>query len=444
MVMASGCRLKSRRRKKSSAPKPKKSFLPDAVALEHGGLLRGEVELAGAEPVEVALGLAGNIGREKAQRLRVTEIGTGQADGDVEMRGRLDAEDAIDVLEMEAEEFVEEEVGVDGEIGAVPPEPVAALGGVDFPPGCLGAFGRDVALGEALDEEMARFLQPLPALVFLGVADPDVEVAADPRAGMEIAGLDLGGMRVEVIADARQVFSSGVSSQRAVEGGEEGLAAIGEGLPGVLAVENQRGDAAAVGRDLGDVLEIIDQVRDGLGGLVARGIEADEVGERPVAEKRLDRCFVGVDAPALEELDVIDVAVIPRGIVLEALEKIALVGAEIIEAGLDHERNDFRRDGAFRRPEAARALAEDLLVQFLREAELGADVLRRGEGGGQGRLGLATARDVGVVDQRHDGMKIGRGRQLDLAALGGGAIFAAGRGRGFRGGYRARRSFPPR
>ena len=37
--------------------KAEEEFLPDAIALEHGGLLLGEVELARAEPVEVAFGL---------------------------------------------------------------------------------------------------------------------------------------------------------------------------------------------------------------------------------------------------------------------------------------------------------------------------------------------------------------------------------------------------
>src|SRR5271170_2915431 len=117
------------------------------------------------------------------------------------MRGRLDIEDAIDVLQMEPEELIEEEVGVDREVGAVPPEPVAAFRSVNFPPRRLGAFLRDEALRDALGEKMARFLQPLPRLVFLRVADPDVEVAANPRAGMEVARLDARRVAVEVIAD---------------------------------------------------------------------------------------------------------------------------------------------------------------------------------------------------------------------------------------------------
>ncbi len=176
-------------------------------------------------------------------------------------------------------------------------------------------------------------------------------------------------------------------------------------------------------RDLGDVLEIIDEMRDSLGRFVACGVEADEVGERAVAEERLDGPVVGMDAPALEKLGMFDVAAVPRRIVLEAAEEVSFVGAEIIEAGLDHERNDFRRDGALRGPEAARTVTEDLRVEFLREAKLGADIFRCGEGRGERRLGLAPARDVGVVDQRHDRVEIGRGCQLDLAPLGRGAVF---------------------
>src|ERR1700683_251156 len=182
--------------------KSEEKLLPDAVALEHRGLLLGQVELARAEPVEVALGLPGNIGSKQAQRLGIAEIGAGQTNGDVEMRRRFDAEDAVDVLEVKPEELVEKEVGINGEVGAVPPEPVAALGGVDFPPGLLRGFLRDIPLGDALDQEVAGFLQPFPALIFLGIADPDIEITPDPRAGMQVAGLNLGGMRVEVIAKA--------------------------------------------------------------------------------------------------------------------------------------------------------------------------------------------------------------------------------------------------
>src|SRR5258708_1505085 len=65
-------------------------LLPDAIALKHGGLLLRQVELACAEPVEESLCLIGDVGREQAQRLGVTKIGAGQADGNVQVRGRLD------------------------------------------------------------------------------------------------------------------------------------------------------------------------------------------------------------------------------------------------------------------------------------------------------------------------------------------------------------------
>ena len=227
-------------------------------------MLFGEVKLPRAEPVEEVLGLAGNIGREQAQRLRIAEVGTGQADGDFEMGGWLDVEDAIDILEMEPEELVEEEVGIDGEIGAVPPEPVAAFGGVDFPPGFLGAFGRDGVLREMLDEKVAGLLQPFPGLVFLGIADPDVKIAADPGTGVKVAGLDLRRVRVEVIAETRG-FQFGRFGQGAVEGGEKRFAAVGEGFPGVFAVEREGGDAAIGRGDLGDVLEVVDEMETALG-----------------------------------------------------------------------------------------------------------------------------------------------------------------------------------
>ena len=237
-------------------------------------------------------------------------------------------------------------------------------------------------MGDALDQEVARFLEPFPTLVFLGVADPDVEIAADPRAGMKMRDFGLGGMGVEIIAEAAG-FESGRLGQRLVEGSEERLAAVWEGFPGVFAVEDQRDNAMAGGRDRGDVLEIGDEMLDRVGSLVARGVEADEIGEGTLPEECLDRRAAGVNAPALEKLEMFDVACIPRRIRLEALEEVAFIRAKIIEPGLDHERDNLRRDGALRGPKPARALAEDPLMLVLGEAQLCPDVLRRGEGRGK-------------------------------------------------------------
>ncbi len=55
---------------------------------------------------------------------------------------------------------------------------------------------------------------------------------------MEVAGLDLRRVFVEVIAEAAGL-QLGRFGQRAVEGSEERLAAVRERFPGVLAVEGQ-------------------------------------------------------------------------------------------------------------------------------------------------------------------------------------------------------------
>ncbi len=134
--------------------------------------------------------------------------------------------------------------------------------------------------------------------------------------------------------------------------------------------------------------------------------------------------LVSVHTPALEELDVVDVAGVPNaGSFFKLRKRLPLVRAEILEARLDHQRHDLWRDRTLRGPDAARLPAEGLFVQLLRQAQVGAHILRCGKSRGQGRLRLAAARDVGVEHQRHDRMKIRRRCQLDLPAVLRRAIF---------------------
>src|SRR5207244_3802258 len=76
-----------------------------------------------------------------------------------------------------------EDIAFRREVRAVPPEPVASLRRVDFTQrrfALLPGKGRQLSL-----EKIARFAEQVPRAVFLLVADPDVEVAADPRARVE-------------------------------------------------------------------------------------------------------------------------------------------------------------------------------------------------------------------------------------------------------------------
>ena len=70
-------------------------------------------------------------------------------------------------------------------IVAVPPEPVGALGDVDFVPGFFQS-GRFVAQRSLFGrQERSRGVKRVPRLIVFGVADPDREIVADPASGEE-------------------------------------------------------------------------------------------------------------------------------------------------------------------------------------------------------------------------------------------------------------------
>ena len=202
-----------------------------------------------------------------------------------------------------------------------------------------------------------------------------------------------------------------------VKGAQEGFAAVAESLPCVFAVEDERDQAGLVRDEARDVRQVVEQMARGFLRVVLRGGEADEIRERPLAEEGVHRRAVIMDAPALEELEVIDLLARIGRVALEGVEEVFLVGAEILDAGLLHERDEFRRDGALAGPEAARCFAEQPFVLLDRERQLRRGVLRaNGSAAGNLRPGQAALGECGIVNQRQDRVKKRRGRQLDLAA----------------------------
>src|SRR6516164_4893790 len=63
---------------------------------------------------------------------------------------------------------------------AVPPEPIASLGDVDFLPGALDLFRRDTWLLRSLLQVFSSLVQGVPGGVVLLVPDPDGEVVMNP------------------------------------------------------------------------------------------------------------------------------------------------------------------------------------------------------------------------------------------------------------------------
>src|SRR5918999_5160475 len=117
----------------------------------------------------------------------------------------------------------------------VPPEPIAALGDQDFLTRARESCRRETWRGRL--QRAARLSELTPRAVVVVVADPDVEVAVDPRTGeyrrqairSVCAGL--------AHRDGSQVRMRG---QTRIERAEEWPALAWVVLPGVLAVQNHR------------------------------------------------------------------------------------------------------------------------------------------------------------------------------------------------------------
>src|SRR6185295_5825948 len=132
----------------------------------------------------------------------------------------------VDVHQVAAEERVELGVLRAREVVAEPPEPVAAFGGAEAFPGHLARGAADVAVGAA---------EQFPPPAVLGMADPDAEVAVDPRARRDA----LDRIRRHDLAHRRGPDPRMVR-QRPEELAQERDAAVGIMLPGILAVEAHR------------------------------------------------------------------------------------------------------------------------------------------------------------------------------------------------------------
>src|SRR5690349_19890589 len=122
---------------------------------------------------------------------------------------------------MLAEERIEKEVILSREIGAIPPEPVAALCGVDFAQGGSVLRGGEGAGVDLLLEEGTRGAEQIPGAVFFLFANPDVEVAADPGAGMQGGELLLRRMVAQVILNSAAMEAGAVAFDAPVEPAQE-------------------------------------------------------------------------------------------------------------------------------------------------------------------------------------------------------------------------------
>src|SRR5262249_2097821 len=109
---------------------------------------------------------------------------------------------------------------------------------------------------------------------------------------------------------------------------------------------------------------------------VLRRHETDEIRERLFPKDGIHRRPVVDDAPALEELDVIDRAALAGRVALERIEEVLLVPAKVFDPTLLHQRDELRRDRTFARPQSTRRLAEKTRVLLDRQRELRRGILR--------------------------------------------------------------------
>src|SRR5262249_15798688 len=135
------------------------------------------------------------------------------------------------------EEVVEQGVLGAGVVVAVPPEPVAALGDVNFLPGLLQPVGGHQPLPGPLPQVLPGPVQGVPGGVVLLLGDPDGEVVPDPATGEQPREGVPGRVLFQEVAALHRA-DLGALAAALVEGAQEDHAAVGVVLPAVLAVED--------------------------------------------------------------------------------------------------------------------------------------------------------------------------------------------------------------
>ena len=318
---------------------------------------------------------------------------------------------------MLAEKLVKKRVVVGGKVRSIPPEPVASLRSVNFAQrGLLLCIveGSDIDL---LLEKGARLPEQIPGAILLRFADPDIEVAADPRAGMQGVEAAHRWLFAEIIREGNTAQPHGIGGDAAIERPQKRFPAVGKVFPGVFAVEDDGDEPLACGDVLGDVQQVAHQMARGLFWRVLGGGETDEIRERAVAENAVDRSAVVANLPALEQFQVVDLGLRVGRVAMDRLEQILFVAAKILDPRLLHQRDHLGRDGALRGPQPARAASEKAFVVFNRQLQLCFGVLWPVKAVRKFPVRQAAFRKSRVVDERQDWVKKRSGGQLHLPAF---------------------------
>ena len=155
----------------------------ESVSFPHGAKRGSGIDEPGAAPFEKIGHRAVDCGIQQGKR-RLDRIGLGRegvgADRAVQPIRRRKAHMSPDIAEMRTKESVEFRFEIGIEIIAVPPEPVAAFGGVQFMPGRPCAIGwksrRDI------HKSCAGMAEEIPSAIVFLVSYPNLVIRIDPGA----------------------------------------------------------------------------------------------------------------------------------------------------------------------------------------------------------------------------------------------------------------------
>ena len=184
-------------------------------------------------------------------------------------------------------------------------------------------------------------------------------------------------------------------------------------FPRVLAIEDDGHQGiAAGGQDAGAVLaDAVQEIGGGMRGLHLGIDEADQVAHEMIAEDQPHGA--ALLAPLVGTVQ----AFHRHGALLGAVEH-AAIGGGPFETQFAGQSEDFVRNRALGGPETDRRDTEVLLDVFARQFELAARVAGIAEARRQRHVGVRHAGDVGIAEQRQDGMVVRRGGNFDLAGSG--------------------------
>ena len=255
------------------------------------------------------------------------------------------------------------------------------------------------------------------------MANPDIEVRVDPRAGED--PVEWGRRRLDRLVH-RDGLQFGMGGQRAVEGAEERPALPLVVFPGVLPVQDDRhhgfGAAGARRKPPACLDDPANKVGSRGGGIPGRVGKANQVRQHVIPEEAGHFPAACSDRVGpVQDLWLLEVSVpVARQAGAEGAREDRLVGGHPLEARLCGQRDDGVRHRALRRPQPDRPPAEALFVvdggalQLRRRVFRMAEALPRHPG-----VRMRPQVDVGVTDQRQDRMVEGRRGDLDLTPGGG-------------------------